>query len=153
MARNYTKKETEQLVKLVNEGLSVKEISDIMNRTPGSIHGKLRNLGIKPKSQTFYYWSREESEKLMKLADEGWSNEEIGEMLGRTPGAIAARKHVLTTGADPTYYNGANINSGDRDERVYFDLDSPQISDLQLKEALERRGWKVTAERTIKETL
>lgn len=96
-ARRWSPQETEELLSLSNSGASFREIAKILpSRSEDSIISKLRNLigsqnNTGQAKRTYRPWTADETARLHRLAQEGFSMGQVAEKLDRTRSSIDAR--------------------------------------------------------------
>jgi hypothetical protein len=107
--KKWSKYEVEKLKELLSEGLTQKQIAQVLSRTHKSVIGKAKQLGLRtnpntlknmwrefgkfgwvkrPVRKTGRLWTKEEIEKLRMLYFNGTPVVEIAKQLNRTPSAI-----------------------------------------------------------------
>ena len=93
----WTEEQEKELLNLSNEGLSVKEIAEVIDRPFGTVSNKCTRLGLAKMPR----WTLEEEEKLISLSNEGHCTERLALRLGRTEGAIKQKlSRLIKEGMD-----------------------------------------------------
>lgn len=90
---NWNQQENEKLINLINNGIKVKEISKILNRTSAAIELQKGKLGLSRKAERNIIWDTDNIEKLKILAAENKTAEEIAIILGVTETSIHTQSH------------------------------------------------------------
>lgn len=90
----WTAWEVTELKRMLNEFKYTRyEIAEALNRTPEAITAKIAKLGLKVRPievevKSKKYWTKEETEILITLLEQGASRKEIAERINKSEGAI-----------------------------------------------------------------
>lgn len=93
-AEKWNKKEDESLRMYWNVGKSTKEIGEILNRSPKAILKRAARIGLS-RRKIKIPWKPIEVETLIKMKQEGYTDTEVAEELGRGMEGIAYKRKIL----------------------------------------------------------
>lgn len=108
----WTKDEDCKLVELWSESRSVEEIGRELGRTFGSVKTRENHRGCLfdgPVNRT--KWTPEQDRVILELWAQGKSNQEIGDVLGRTASAVQSRTSHLNCGTKDVRQNVIQVTA------------------------------------------
>ena len=111
--KRWTKDEERYLINYVNLGYEMKDIANLLGRSTKSIYRRsqaLREKGKLAPTKEMIYWSDEEIKKMFKLEQQGLTDKEIAERLGRKDIHITDKRRTLRKQGKYEGYKGGNIN-------------------------------------------
>ena len=94
----WTADETEELKQMALDGVSRREMSAQLGRTPGSVKMKLQSLGLYVPKPGARPWSSEDDAALVRQYCDGASIATLAAAFGRTENAILRRLILLRAG-------------------------------------------------------
>lgn len=90
--RDISEQECRRIVELRRAGRTVTQIARTVGRSKCGVEGVLVRAGVAPWAGTQVEWSEDEDRRLLELVEAGMSDSEISAELGRTRGAVWARR-------------------------------------------------------------
>lgn len=101
LGESWTKEETDELQQMWAGGISIDDMSNQLQRTPGGIRRKLIALGIIIPKPAPKPWTEEDDKALVAAYNEGKGFDEMAETFGRSEKAVIARLIHLRTALFP----------------------------------------------------
>lgn len=99
LKRSFSQEESEQLVKLPQQGMSWPEMEEVMGRDRSSLRERYVKLvpdsSARVKDRSRQWWSERDVEKLREMDRQGRTNAEIGSMLNKTPASVGKKRERM----------------------------------------------------------
>lgn len=124
--QTWSDEDLEQLRILREQGLTVNQIAQKLERTSKAVEGKLSVIGIHAQSR----WTDKDKEKLRIMAEQGRSVEEIAQKLDRSFDAITRQLHTIKM--------GAQIRWSDKDKEQLRIMAEQGLSEEDIAQNLNR---------------
>lgn len=152
----WTKEKEEELIKLVEENLSIPEISEIMNIKGTTIRSKIKKMGLSDKvgKNPNLVWTEEEIEKLKELSKTK-SSIEIATILNKTEKQVTTKASSLgielirnhrrwteeETNTLLSIYDKYSVNEIARKMNRSDQFISKKMDELNLPKKFKRKSW------------
>lgn len=141
--KSWSEKEEKLLKKYYKEGMTDKEISKYLDRTPNAIKQHRRIKGwLKRDKMNFDKWSNNEEKQLIEMKNNGYKNKEIARELNRSLSSVTNKIIQMDLTEERKYQNWTK-----KERKKLHELVERGLTDKEIAKKLNRTFASVMNER------